>query len=248
MDLIFYQGAHSVTFGNKNCWTEWGLIPTSKPVISPPNVKVKQVDLPGANGIIDMTTVLTGYPTYSNRTGTLDFILAPGRDSFESVKTKVMSYLHGKRMNLYLDDDPEHYYFGTFSVNALKSDARTNGISIGYDLYPFRRSVVTSYEDWLWDPFNFETGVIKTWKNLTVDGSLTLTVEDCDEPVMPVITASAAMTMVHKWDTYDGTRKTKSYSIPAGTSTPGFSLKPGNNQLVFTGNGTIGVNYRGGVL
>lgn len=248
MDLVYYNGEHSVTFGNKNCWTEWGLIPTSKPVISPPVVNVKQVDIPGMHGILDMTTVLTGFPTYSNRTGSLDFILAPGRGYFENVKQLVMSHLHGRRMNLYLADDPDHYYTGTFSVNGLKSDARTNGISINYDLYPFRRDIITSDADWLWDPFNFETGVIRNWSSLTVSGSLVLVIEDCDEPVMPSITASAAMTMVHRWYTYDGVAKSKSYSIPSGTSTPGFSLKPGNNRLTFTGNGTITVSYRGGVL
>ena len=248
MDLIFYDGAHSVTFGDKNCWTDWGLIPTSKPVISPPGVKTKQVDIPGANGVLDMTTILTGFPTYSNRTGTLDFILAPGRGSFENVKSEVMSYLHGKRMKLYLEDDPDHYYYGTFSVNSLKSDARTNGLSIGYDLYPFRKDILASNEAWKWDPFNFETGVIRSWSSITVSGSLTLTIKDCEEPVTPSITASAAMTMVHHWYAYDGTSKSKSYNISSGTSTPGFSLKPGTNRLVFTGNGTITVSYRGGIL
>lgn len=248
MDVIFYNGAHSVTFGNKNCWDEWGLIPTSKPVIAPPTVKVKQIDIPGLNGSLDLSTVLTGYPTYNNRTGTLDFLLAPGRGYWENVKAEVMRHLHGRRMNLYLADDPDHYYFGMFSVNALKSDAKTNGLSIDYNLYPFRRDILMSDEPWLWDPFNFETGVIRNWSSLTVDGSLVLEIDDCEEPVIPTVTASTAMTLVHQYYTYNGEERSTTYEIPSGTSTPGLTLKPGLNVLTFTGNGTIGFSYRGGIL
>lgn len=249
MDLIRYNGEHSITFGDKNTWTDWHLIPTSKPVIAPPSVKVKQVDIPGVNGMIDLTTVLTGYPVYNNRTGSLDFILAPGFEYWENVKTTVMEYLRGRRMNMYLADDPDHFYVGTFVVSGLKSDARNNGITINYDLYPFKKDVVASDDPWLWDPFNFEIGVIRSWSSLTVDGELLISIEDCIEPVMPEITASTAMTLQHTYRLADGrTTKTKEYAIPAGTSVPGFTLRPGLNSLRFVGTGTLGIHYRGGRL
>lgn len=248
MDLVYYNGEHSLTFGDKNSWTDWHLIPTSKPVIAPPSVNFKQVEIPGVNGMIDLTTVLTGYPTYSNRTGSLDFILAPGFEYWENAKSTIMGYLHGKRLNLYLADDPDHYYTGMFSVNALKSDARSNGITINYDLYPFKREIVASDDDWLWDPFNFETGVIRSWSSLVVDGELLVQIDDCVEPVMPQITSSAAMTLQHTYRLADGVAtKTKEYPIVAGTS-GGFTLRPGLNSLRFIGNGTIRIHFRGGKL
>lgn len=238
-----------MTFGDKNSWADWHLIPTSKPVIAPPNVNVKQVDIPGVNGMLDLTTVLTGYPTYSNRTGSLDFILAPGFEYWENVKTTVMRHLHGKRMNLYLADDPDHYYTGMFTVNTLKSDARSNGITINYDLYPFKHDLLASDDEWLWDPFNFETGIIRSWSSVSVDGELVLTIDDCDEQTIVYITSSAAMSLVHEYQTYDGVSKTKSYTITAGqTKVAGPALKPGTNTLTFTGTGTIGVHFRGGKL
>lgn len=249
MDLIYYNGEHSITFGDKNTWTDWHLIPISKPVISPPTVQTKQVDIPGVHGMLDLTTVLTGYPIYGNRTGSLEFILAPGFEYWENVKTIVSEYLRGRRMTMKLADDPDHYYLGIFTVNAFKSDAKNNSITINYDLYPFKKNIVTSDEPWLWDPFNFETGVIRDWSSLTVDGELVISIDDCIEPVTPEITASAAMTLQHTYRIADGvTTRMKEYSIPVGTSTPGFTLRPGTNDLKFIGTGTIGIHYRGGRL
>lgn len=262
MDLIFYNGEHAATFGGewqvsnnqrifvggKNSWNDWHLVPLQKPVIPPPSVKMRQVDIPGAHGYIDMTTVLTGYPLYNARSGSLGYILAPGYEHWESVKMTVMEYLQGRTMKLYLKDDPGYYWEGIFWVNDLKSDAKSNSITINYTLQPFKKSIQMSDEDWLWDPFNFETGIAMSYGQLTVDGSLEVTVEDCYEPIMPAITASSAMTMTQTYTKPNGVVVTNSYNIPSGTTTPGFTLRPGTNTLIFTGNGTISISYRGGRL
>ena len=60
---------HSINFGNKNTWDDWRLIPTSRPVFLPPDVKKVLVDLPGSDGVIDLTESLTGYVKYGNRKG-----------------------------------------------------------------------------------------------------------------------------------------------------------------------------------
>ena len=46
MDLVFYNGEHSARIGDKDTWDDWHLIPTSKTVIPPPPVKIKEVDIP----------------------------------------------------------------------------------------------------------------------------------------------------------------------------------------------------------
>ena len=51
----------------------WHLIPTSRPVINPPEVKTKYVEIPGANGKLDLTESLTGYPLYDSRTGSIEY-------------------------------------------------------------------------------------------------------------------------------------------------------------------------------
>ena len=249
MDLIFYNGEHSVTFGVANSWANWHLIPTQKPVIAPPSIKVKQVEIPGAHGILDLTSTLTGYPMYNNRTGSLNFILAPGFESWETAKTRIMQYLYGRQMNLYLTDDPEYYYTGRMTVSDLKSDARSNGLTIDYDLYPFKHKIMLSDDDWMWDPFNFETGVIQSWKSLVVDGELRVGIEDCMDMSRALISTDSAMTLVHTYFLATGEEKHVTYEYEnAVTNDAGPLLRPGVNLLDFSGNGTVGIRYRGATL
>lgn len=252
MDLIFYNGEHSVKFwksenDHKDSWTDWHLIPTSKPIISMPAVRTKIVELPGINGIIDLTTALTGWPTYGNRTGSLEFILAPGYGILESVRREIANYLHGFSCRLYLADDVSHYYEGTFSVDAVKADARTNGISIGYNLGPFIWDATASNEDWLWDPFNFETDYARDWSDIPVHGSIVLTISECVAPISIIVETSSNMNLVHEYKTYNGVSRTKSYSIVSGEH-KAVTVYPGDNKLTLSGNGTATVYYRGGSL
>ena len=41
---------HSITFGNKNTWNDWHLIPTSRPVFGLPSLKKKTLDIQGGAG------------------------------------------------------------------------------------------------------------------------------------------------------------------------------------------------------
>ena len=73
-----------------------------------------------------------------------------------------MQNLQGKRIKVILSDDPSWYYDGMCWVDKWTSDERYSTISIKYDFYPFKKRVVFNESDWLWDPFDFENGVIGT--------------------------------------------------------------------------------------
>lgn len=168
---------HSVTFGDKNTWDDWHLVPSSRPVFNPPTLKTKTLEIPGGDGVIDLSEALTGYPVYNNRTGSMEFIVV--NDFYEPVKThqewyevysNIMDYLHGQQLQAFLEDDKEYYYEGRFTVNNWKSDKNHSIITIDYDVGPYKWLIHSSLEDWLWDPFNFETGVIpiNNFKNIAV--------------------------------------------------------------------------------
>ena len=59
---------HSITFGDKNTFDDWHLIPTSRPVIAPPPFRSHTEDIPGGFGSLDLSEALTGYPLNDNRT------------------------------------------------------------------------------------------------------------------------------------------------------------------------------------
>ena len=45
---------------------DWRLVPASRPVFNPPAQKVKTLEIPGGDGVIDLSQSLTGYPVYQN--------------------------------------------------------------------------------------------------------------------------------------------------------------------------------------
>lgn len=158
---------HSIYFGEKNTWDDWHLVPETRPVINPPEVKTNYIDIPGGNGALDLTEALSGYPFYNNREGSIDFIVV--NDMYYQVDeheewyvkySEIMNYLHGQKMIMILEDDKQYYYIGRFAVNEWKSDKNFSRITIDYNVEPYKWNIFSTLDDWLWDPFNFITGVI----------------------------------------------------------------------------------------
>lgn len=247
MYLQFYNGEHSVKFDDMDSWNDWHLIPSAKMVMPPPKMKQHYVNLPGTHGSIDLSTALTGYPTYENRTGSMQFILSP-EYNWQQYFSKITNYLHGRVCKLVLKDDRSYFYEGRCTVDQLGSDGKLNAVVIGFNVSPYKQEIQDSSEQWLWDPFNFYTGVIRTSRNMAVNGSLTVKCPPTYQPAFPKFTCSSAMTVKHTGYMSDGTRVNDTYSLPAGTSVPGMMFYDYESTLVFTGNGTVTISYRGGSL
>ena len=84
--------------------------------LSPPEPKTYTVDIPGGDGVIDLTSALTGDVAYSNRSQSFAFMVVDP-DSFERVKTDVSNFLHGKSFDYQMTMDPGYTYHGRFTVN-----------------------------------------------------------------------------------------------------------------------------------
>lgn len=165
----------------KNTWDDFHILATERPVFNPPNPKTSYIDIPGGNGSLDMSESLTGYPVYENRTGSFRFRVM--NDYYDQRRTElykkewakhyseIMKYLHGQSMKAILADDPEWFYKGRFSVKEWKSGNTWSEISIDYNVDPYKWRAISSTEDWLWDTFNFETGIItqRTFDKITID-------------------------------------------------------------------------------
>ena len=92
----------------------------------------------------------------------------------------------------------------------------------------------------MWDTLDLENGIIREYKELEVTGSRIVTIPGTRKEIIPTIIASAAMQVEWK-----GTR----YDVPAGESKLyAISLVEGENILTFYGNGTVSIDYRGGIL
>ena len=165
--IYFFRGDATNNFdldSAVNTLKDWFLVPLSRPVIAPPKQKLQTINIPGANGVLDLSNSLTHYPVFENRTGNIKFAVLndkPGHD-WLTVYTKIMKFLQGNNVKMILEDDTKYFYEGRVYVDEWdsKNDGTWSEITLGYDLQPYRRSIYNSVGDWLWDPFNFETDVI----------------------------------------------------------------------------------------
>lgn len=246
---------HSVTFGDKNSYDDWDLVPSTRPVFAPPPVKTNIIDIPGSNGGLDLTDALNGYAVYSNRTGSIEFtVLNNGgypqpknkTRTWSELYSEIANYIHGKRMKAILEDDPSWYYEGRFSIDEWSSDEAWSKIVINYDVYPYKKEIVDSVEPWEWDPFSFEDGIIREYKGLTItnEKSTVISITGSTEIVIPIITVQSSdgsgMDITYSGATvhvYDGTAKE-----------PLLFIRDTTSNMIIQGSGTISIVYRGGSL
>lgn len=233
-----------VYFGDKHSYRDWGLLLKSRPIISPPSPKTVYVDIPGSDGIIDLTESLTGDVKFNNRPIKFEFIVIDARNRWSNIYSEIMDFLHGQQLKIILDEDPTYYYIGRVQVNEWKSDKVYSTITIEGNVEPYKMEMFSSLEDWEWDSFNFETGIIRDYKELRVNGSLTFTIEGRRKAVIPsfIVKSDNGAGLVVQ---FNGS----AYTLPDGTNRLlNIVIKDGLNTLNFFGNGTVSIDYRGGRL
>lgn len=210
-----------VKFGDFHSYYEWGLV-LQKKEIGAAAPKVNQIEIEGGDGVLDLTEFF-GEVKYKNRLLSFTFAL-PGttQSAFLALYSVVQGAIHGQKMKVILDDDPNNYYYGRVSINQWKSNKNIGEIVIEVDAEPYKYNVS-------------ETVVSKT-----VSGSATITLANSRKRAVPTITSSASMSF-----TFGGS----TYSVGAGTFIiPDLELVEGNNSVVVTGNGTVSFVYREGRL
>lgn len=150
---------YALEIGGYNTWTDWNLVPTSRPTIPPPEVRTRFVEIPGMNGTLDMTDVYTDNDgnqngIYGDRKGSFEFIVLNPRLSVAhpfdgqahadrssewlSVYSVVMEKLHCKRKRMILLEDPDYWYEGRFTVDSWQPGDDYSTLTIGYTLEPFK--------------------------------------------------------------------------------------------------------------
>lgn len=228
----------TVTFGTKNSYDDFGLILTDKD-IGFPEPKLEEVDVIGADGVIDLSEVLNDDIKYKTRKLQFTFTVLKGNKYWASTVADVANYLHGEKLRIQMDFDPAYYYTGRCKINSFKTSKRLCTITIDAECEPYRLDINGNGEKWLWDTFSFQNGFIRV-NAVTVNGSLQVNLQNQRKIVSPTFTCSTAMTV-----TFDGV----TYNLPKGkTQVLGIRLQYGTNYVTFKGNGTVKIEYQGGAL
>lgn len=236
-----YSGKTGVTIGTRHSYNDFGLLLMEMPKISFPKVKLIEVDVPGADGSLDLSKSLNGYEVYYNRTITFKFnIKMLKKELYYRKHSQISNYLHGRKFKIILDDDIGFYWYGRLTIDDMEMSYKVGILTITADVEPYKMEVSSTSEDWLWDPFDFEQGIIREYFDLNVDGELEVTVIGSRKPTIPTIETSAAMILE-----FDGEK----YQLEEGANkVVNVELIDNEYKLKFIGNGEVTIDYRGGSL
>ncbi len=236
---------HSVTFGSMNTFSDWHLVPDSRPVIAMPEPKKVTVDVPGSNGILDLSETLTKYPIYSNRSGSLVFNVLNNIEDWSVLYHRIANYLHGKRMRMVLEDDPDYYYMGRYTVVwGSPNDGTWSQVGVDYDLDPYKYYKYNSIEEApdLYSNINVSGTVIKTLSGLDNVGEVPVVPEFTFTNISGQFTTTLnnselSISNLSKQISVNGTRKYHDIILSNMTSN-------NNLRLSFSGNGRVTVLFR----
>lgn len=231
-----------VKFGDTHS-SEWGLR-LKEIKMGLPDVKTEYVEVPGMNGVLDLTEVQNGGVKYGNRT--LEFYF-DARDcnykEWSTLLSTIASAVHGKRINIITDIDPGYYYSGRCSLNTSKSNEVRAEIVISCECDPYKTDIAALGEQWIWDTFSFETGrIIKNtpitvnspsgWQQVTIYGWMH------NEPIQ--VMTDTALEMKFEDEIYE---------LSTGVNTVyEADIKEGRNDLYFRGIGSITILQIGGMI
>lgn len=128
-----------------NTWSDWHLIPSSRPVIAAAMERTKFVTVGGRSGVLDYSQTLSGRPVFDDRTGSIEFYVENDYWDWEIAYVTICETLQGKRVQLALEDNPAHYYEGLLYVDKWASDKGHSKINLKYDLHPTMLTLPLEY-------------------------------------------------------------------------------------------------------
>ena len=214
----------SLTIGEKNTWTDFGLA-LSAISIEIPEVKQYRVELPGGDGELDFTDFFGGQKL-SNRLIEADLVYARSDGPIpQDIMFKVINEWHGRKFDISDSLDPGHKYIGRVMLTDL--DGRRN--------YSIVRLTA------ICDPYRLETSPTVLSGTIPAGGTLYLTADILRMSVLPEITVSAATAVTYG---------EKQQVIQAGTYPLSEKLPEGQHALKFVGaeGTTVGVKSTRGLI
>ena len=212
-----------IMFGNHHSWQDFNLILASK-TIGTPSPKTETIDIPGGDGVLDFTEFF-GATKYGNRSLSFEFSSMVIPSEFMSQFSTVQNALHGKKMNIILDDDPGWQYTGRISVSEWKADRNIGKLVVDCDCEPYKYQISP-------------TVITKS-----ISGTSTITLPNSRKRVVPEVkvTSSSGLTVTFGsgsvWTLSSG-----SYLLPE------LELVEGDNFVTVTGTGSVTFTYTQGTL
>lgn len=238
----------TVTGERYHTLTDWGLVIGNTNPIGTPDMETYYVDVPGADGFLDYSEVTTGRRIFKERPISIELGGKKPRNDWDIFISDLRNLIQGREIKIIFDNDPGYYWIGRADVTDFARNRELGTFTLAIPKAdPYKYNIADSTEDWLWDSFDFETGVIDEGTEITLttsEGSKNYTIVPDVMPFVPTIwvssIGSAGIKMTANGETY--------------------TLVKGNNRfadivvdqedvnMIFTGSGKLTIRYRRGSL
>ena len=185
-----------------------------------PKPQTYTVEVPGRNGVLDLSEFITGETTYNNRTLTFNFVGDGSRETVLNLIERMCEY-HGQTLIITTDDYLDWYYSGRAEVDYVDHGFYVE-FTLTVDAHPFRLAI---------NPKVYDFGVCE---------AQTITLVNEGRSVIPTITVTGEAT-ISKGDV--------TVSISDGVyESEHFKLSKGDNEFTLTSTGSVNITYREAVI
>ena len=196
---------------------------------SVPDYQANLVTVPGRDGLLDLSGVLTnGEPSYNDRVLTARLECSEGtREDRVRLVDDIVNRLDGRRLDIILPDDPEHYVTGRVHVQPEYNDMAHAAVVVSATCGPWR--------------YALEERTLSL--ELTNAEQLTVLPNSGRRAVVPQVVVSGASASAFL------TVGEKQWRLGAGVhKLTGLLLRTGNTALTYSGYGKVAITYREAVL
>lgn len=224
---------------------DWQLALGNNNYIGEPKMETTYIQIPGRNGLIDASEAITGRRVFKKRPLAFELGGKNPRLNWDGIISKMRNEIHGRVCRITLDNDRAYYWRGRVFLEDFDRFRELGTFTLSVpNAEPYKYSLTTSAEPWLWDPFNFETGIITYIGAVTISGTETITIPAGYMPTAPEIVVSdlsGTLTL-----DYGG----QTYTLTTGTNKIPSILVGGDSdvELTFTGDAKVQIVYRSGSL
>lgn len=217
------KATNGIYFDDVHSYDDLSLVLSEKD-IPPAKPKTTYIDVPGADGSLDLTES-HGEVKYKNRDCKFTFTMLPSdKADFEEKKTEISNLLNGKMCKITLDIDPDYYYQGRCTVDDYLQDRNLKQFVVSAQVKPYK----------------FKQNV--TVVIVTLSGTeKTVQLNNGRRAVSPFIDCTNDNTIID----FGGA----TYNLSAGThKVIDIQLKEGSNALTVSGTGKVTFRYQEGDL
>ena len=227
-----------------NTLEDWGLAVGNNNYIGDPVQETFYEDIPGASAMLDLSEVLCNRPVFKHRPIKVLLGGKKPRLNWDSIISMFRNKIDGKIVRLTFSNDPSFYWRGRVNISNFDRARELGQFYMEIPMAdPYKYDIFTSDDDWEWDPFDFEEGVIRYIGEIEINNTI-IVVPRGNMLVVPVFiikSVTGNLSVIH-----NGSR----YPLSEGENRFPQILVAGDEEvaLQFIGKGVGTIKYRGGSL